>query len=234
MDQNLMTFLLTAVCSPNHFKNPYLVSKLVEVLFVINPSVQDRTDTLFMRVMSHPISEEHLPSALMTFYTDVEQTGASSEFYDKFTIRYHISIIMKSMWESPVHKIAIINESKSGKQFVKFINMLMNDTTFLLGKIFVELKFNISLKVHKCNLYYQNHKNGFYFPKDESMEALKRIHEVQEEMQDKLKWTQQSMEQQQSRLRNLNQDERQCRSYLTLARETVDMFHYLTQDIQVK
>ena len=66
------------------------------------------------------------------------------------------------------------------------------------------------------------------------MEALKRIHEVQEEMQDKLKWTQQSMEQQQSRLRNLNQDERQCRSYLTLARETVDMFHYLTQDIQVK
>ena len=66
------------------------------------------------------------------------------------------------------------------------------------------------------------------------MEALKRIHEVQEEMQDKINWTQQSMEQQQSRLRNLNQDERQCRSYLTLARETVDMFHYLTQDIQVR
>ncbi len=43
---------------------------------------------------------------------DVEQTGASSEFYDKFSIRYHISIIMKTMWESQVHKFAIINESK--------------------------------------------------------------------------------------------------------------------------
>ena len=32
-------------------------------------------------------------------------------------------------------------------------------------------------------------------------------------------------------MRTLSQDERQCRSYLTLARETVDMFHYLTQDI---
>ena len=53
---------------------------------------------------------------------------------------------MKSMWESAGHKVAIINESKAGKQFVKFINMLMNDTTFLL---------------------------------DESMDALKRIHEVQ-------------------------------------------------------
>ena len=131
-------------------------------------------------------------------FSDVEQTGASSEFYDKFTIRYHISIIMKSMWESQIHKIAIINESKSGKQFVKFINMLMNDTTFLL---------------------------------DESMDALKRIHEVQEEMADPTKWDSQTQEQQQNRLRNLNQDERQCRSYLTLARETVEMFHYLTQDI---
>ena len=134
-----------------------------------------------------------------SFVLDVEQTGASSEFYDKFTIRYHISIILKSMWDSPVHRISIINESKSGKQFVKFINMLMNDTTFLL---------------------------------DESMDALKRIHEVQEEMSDPKKWAEQPQDVQQTRLRNLGQDERQCRSYLTLARETVDMFHYLTQEIK--
>ncbi len=95
--------------------------------------------------------------------------------------------------------------------------MLMNDTTFLL---------------------------------DESMDTLKRINEVQTEMQDKVKWAEQTQvmegfrsqgfalslnispifqEQQQTRMRNLIQDERQCRSYLTLARETVEMFHYLTQ-----
>ena len=73
--------------------------------------------------------------------------------------------------------------------------------------------------------------NDTTFLLDESMDALKRIHEVQEEMADPLKWTQQTEEQQHSRLRHLNQDERQCRSYLTLARETVDMFHYLTQVI---
>ena len=71
------------------------------------------------RIMSHPICEEFLPSALMRFYTDVEQTGSSNEFYEKFTTRYHISIIMKSMWESAVHKIAIISESKNGKQFIR-------------------------------------------------------------------------------------------------------------------
>ena len=31
----------------------------------------------------------------MKFYADVESTGAASEFYDKFTIRFHISIILK-------------------------------------------------------------------------------------------------------------------------------------------
>lgn len=45
-------------------------------------------------------------------------------------------------------------------------------------------------------------------------------------------WSQQPQEQQQTRQRQLVQDERQCRSYLTLAKETVDMFHYLTVDIK--
>lgn len=103
------------------------------------------------------------------------------------------------MWSSPIHRQALINESKSGIQFVKFVNMLMNDTTFLL---------------------------------DESLESLKRIHEVQELISDDDTWSKLSSEQQQSRMRQLSSDERQCRSYLTLARETVDMFHYLTVDIK--
>ena len=41
-------------------------------------------------------------------------------------------------------------------------------------------------------------------------------------------WAKLGTNQQQSRLSQLSQDERQCRSYLTLARETVEMFHYLT------
>ena len=43
---------------------------------------------------------------------DVETTGSSNEFYDKFGIRYHISIILKGLWKRPMHKVAIIIESK--------------------------------------------------------------------------------------------------------------------------
>ncbi|XP_022906656.1 ubiquitin conjugation factor E4 B [Onthophagus taurus] len=198
-DNSLITFLLTIICSSSSVKNPYLTAKIVEVIFMITLSVNKSTEILYSRVLNHTLSQSNLPSALMRFYTDVETTGSSSEFYDKFSIRYHISLIMKGMWKSPIHRQTIINESRTGKQFVKFVNMLMNDTTFLL---------------------------------DESLESLKRIHEVQEMIKDEDNWKKLSSEQQQSRMRQLNGDERQCRSYLTLARETVDMFHYLTMEIK--
>ncbi|XP_045451729.1 ubiquitin conjugation factor E4 B [Melitaea cinxia] len=190
IEDPIITWLLTAICNSHLIKNPYLVAKIVEVLFVINLSlpIKLKNDAVYEKFMDHPMSQTALPSALMKFYTDIETTGQSTEFYDKFTIRFHISIILKSMWERPIHKQAIIKESRSGRQFVKFINMLMNDTTFLL---------------------------------DECLTYLKRIHEAQE-----------AEARGAARARTLAQDERQCRSYLTLARETVDMLQYLTVDIK--
>ena len=49
--------------------------------------LQDRTQDLFMRMMSHPIAEEHLPSALMTFYT-------GKTFW-------HFLTIFDNFWEGP-------------------------------------------------------------------------------------------------------------------------------------
>ena len=44
--------------------------------------------------------------------TEIETTGASSEFYDKFTIRYHLSIIFKSLWAIPLQQAKIIEEAE--------------------------------------------------------------------------------------------------------------------------
>ncbi|CAB3230739.1 unnamed protein product [Arctia plantaginis] len=193
IEDPIITWLLSAICNSRLFKNPYLVAKIVEVLFVINLSVPLKLKNVYEKFMDHPMSQTSLPSALMKFYTDIETTGQSTEFYDKFTIRFHISIILKGMWERPIHKQAIVKESRSGRQFVKFINMLMNDTTFLL---------------------------------DECLTYLKRIHEAQEGGAGA------SGSSSDARSRALAQDERQCRSYLTLARETVDMLEYLTVEIK--
>jgi len=72
---------------------------------------------------------------------------------------------------------------RTGIQFVKFVNMLINDTTFLL---------------------------------DESLESLKRIHEIQEQMANTTAWRKLSEEVQLIRTRQLNADERQCRFVLII------------------
>ncbi|XP_012577776.1 PREDICTED: ubiquitin conjugation factor E4 B isoform X2 [Condylura cristata] len=197
--QDIVMFLVVMLCSQNYIRNPYLVAKLVEVMFMTNPAVQPRTQKFFEMIENHPLSTKLLVPSLMKFYTDVEHTGATSEFYDKFTIRYHISTIFKSLWQNIAHHGTFMEEFNSGKQFVRYINMLINDTTFLL---------------------------------DESLESLKRIHEVQEEMKNKEQWDQLPRDQQQARQSQLAQDERVSRSYLALATETVDMFHILTKQVQ--
>ncbi|XP_057685766.1 ubiquitin conjugation factor E4 B isoform X1 [Corythoichthys intestinalis] len=197
--QDIVTFLVVFICSQNYIRNPYLIAKLVEVLFVTNPAVQPRTQRFSEMMENHPLSIKQLVPALMKFYTDVEHTGATSEFYDKFTIRYHISTIFKSLWQNIAHHGTFMEEFNAGKQFVRYINMLINDTTFLL---------------------------------DESLESLKRIHEIQEEMKNKEQWDQLPRDQQQSRQSQLTQDERVSRSYLALATETVEMFHILTKQVQ--
>ena len=43
-------------------------------------------------------------------------------------------------------RMTIVTESGSGKQFVRFINMLMNDTTFLLDESLEALKVSYDRK----------------------------------------------------------------------------------------
>lgn len=191
-EASLVELLAQLLCSANRLGKPYLSAKLVEVLFCA--TVAGSCGQLAGRLLDLPCAQQQLGPALMRFYTDVESTGAASEFYDKFTIRYHISVLLKALWERPRHREAILKEaSQAGRQFVRFVNMLMNDTTFLL---------------------------------DESLESLKRLHQAAA-----TDWDSVPVSEQQGRRRQLALDERQCRSYLTLARETVDTLHYLTAHV---
>lgn len=195
---SLILFIIVIICSPHYISNPYLTAKFIEIVFLCSPVISSNS-TFHQKIINHPLAEQHLVRALMKFYTDVEITGTSNEFYDKFTIRYHISVIFKSFWPNQKQQFAIINEADNGKNFVKFINMLMNDTTFLL---------------------------------DEALVSLKRIHDVKEDMKNTDAWNKQTREQQENRERQLSFDERQCRSFLILAVENVDMLHYLTKTVQ--
>ncbi|XP_037954854.1 ubiquitin conjugation factor E4 B-like [Teleopsis dalmanni] len=194
-DNSIMMWLLSSICANHLIKNPYLTAKLIEVVFVYSLiSGSEWVDNFLL----HELTNTVLFNSLMKFYVDIETTGENTEFYDKFSIRYHISHLFKAMWSMPMVRQVMIRESQTGSHFVKFINMLTNDTTFLL---------------------------------DECLESLKRINLMQTKIRDP-SWHALSEDEKQRHIAHLNADERQCRSYLTLTRQIVQMFHYLTEYIK--
>lgn len=48
----------------------------------------------------------------MLLFLDCENMGGSNEFYDKFSVRYHLSVILRLLWENPSHRGTFINESR--------------------------------------------------------------------------------------------------------------------------
>jgi len=115
-------------------KNPYLKSKLVEVLFVVSYSFPRGFTGSYGVFDTHPLARDYLISSIMSLWVEVEQTGMSSQFYDKFNIRYNISQILQRVWTNPWYKEKIKAESKKTTTFVKFVNLLINDTTYLLDE----------------------------------------------------------------------------------------------------
>ena len=66
---------------------------------------------------------------------------------------------------------------------------------------------------------------------DESLDCLKAIRDTQDAIANKESWQEQPQELRETRLRQLESDERKCRSYLTLTMATLDMMHYLSQSL---
>ena len=135
----LLEFTVTALSCPKYIKNPYLKSKLVETIYIMSPEVQGRMTSFYSLILDHPLAVDCLAHALMSFFIECEAMGGSNQFYDKFNVRYHLAIIMKNLWENMNHRRGMLADSEKGEFFVKFINLLMNDTTFLLDESLTQL-----------------------------------------------------------------------------------------------
>lgn len=107
---HMIRFLIVFINNSHVCLNPYVIAKLIEFLFIASPRLQAVSEQFHHRLYNNPLAENFLSCALMRFYVNVESTGASSEFYDKFSTRYHISIIYKSLWKNIRHKNAIIGK----------------------------------------------------------------------------------------------------------------------------
>ncbi|KAL8861260.1 MAG: hypothetical protein Q9178_002476 [Gyalolechia marmorata] len=132
----LIILCITFLRSSEKIKNPYLKSGLVTIMFAGTwPAPNRPKGVLGDLLMGMPIATEHLLHALMKFYIEVENTGAHTQFYDKFNIRYEIFQIIKCVWDNRVYREHLDEESKVNVDFfVRFVNLLLNDVTFVLDE----------------------------------------------------------------------------------------------------
>ena len=134
-DELVMLCITFLRCS-EYIKNPYLKSGLITILFHGIWPVYNRSKGILGDLLnSLPFAIEHLLHALMKFYIEVENTGAHTQFYDKFNIRYEIFQIIKCIWSNTIYRENLSREAKVNLDFfVRFVNLLLNDVTFVLDE----------------------------------------------------------------------------------------------------
>lgn len=145
----LVMLCIAFLRSSEYVKNPYLKSGLVTIMFHGIWPVYNRSRGILGDLLNAlPFATEHLLHALMKFYIEVENTGAHTQFYDKFNIRYEIFQIIKCIWSNTIYRERLSQEARINLDFfVRFVNLLLNDVTFVLDE-----SLTAFLKIHKLSL----------------------------------------------------------------------------------
>ena len=132
----LVMLCISFLRSSEYIKNPYLKSGLVTIMFHgIWPTYNRSKGILGDLLNALPFANEHLLHSLIKFYIEVEITGAHTQFYDKFNIRYEIFQIIKCIWSNPVYREHLSEEAALNVEFfVRFVNLLLNDVTYVLDE----------------------------------------------------------------------------------------------------
>lgn len=134
----LITLCIALLETQGFIKNPYLKGQLVTILFrgtwVYRHGVPG---ILTEKYNSLPFALEHMLHALMSFFIEAEFMGGHTQFFDKFNIRFEIFAIIKTIWPNVVYREKLLKEAKLNLDFfVRFVNLLLNDVTFVLDESF--------------------------------------------------------------------------------------------------
>jgi len=111
--EELIALCITLLRSSEYIKNPYVKSSLVTLLFSGTwPFMHLSKGVLGDQLVSMKFANDYLLHALMKFYIECESTGANTQFYDKFNIRYEIFQVIKCVWVNDVYQQQLTRESR--------------------------------------------------------------------------------------------------------------------------
>lgn len=132
----VVALCITFLESSEYIKNPYLKSSLISLLYQGTwPTYHLKKGVLGEILTGTKFANDYLLHAVMKYYIECESNGTSSAFYDKFNIRYEIFHIIKCVWSNDHYQKQLTESSRGDRDFfVRFVNLLMNDATYVLDE----------------------------------------------------------------------------------------------------
>lgn len=199
-----ITMILIFMGSSKRAKNPHLRANLAEGLESLLPKETNgfTMDTQLFHQHPHRLM---IVENLLNVFVQIEMTGQSVQFEQKFNYRRPMYAIMDYLWKIPEQRecfnqlslAAEINiDDVEAPIFLRFINVLINDSIFLL---------------------------------DESLTNLQQIREF-EEARDNNKWDALPNAERQQNLQNLQQLGMLARFDNILGRDTINILKLLTSE----
>jgi ubiquitin conjugation factor E4 B len=134
----LIMLCITFLRNSEYIRNPYLKASLVTILFrgtwTWRPGGRG---ILANQYNGMPFAMEHMLHSLMKFFIEAEFMGGHGQFFDKFNVRFEIFQIIKCIWPNTIYREKLFREAKLNMDFfVRFVNLLLNDVTFVLDESF--------------------------------------------------------------------------------------------------
>lgn len=127
-------------------KNPHLRAKLAEALeFLLPKQISGSMRNSFItRVFDSNADRLKVVRSLLNVFVSIEMTGQSVQFEQKFNYRRPMYAIMEYLWTKEDQVQCFKDLAKEAEEnmeaiepplFLRFINLLINDAIFLLGKL---------------------------------------------------------------------------------------------------
>jgi len=149
--EHLFTMVLIFMVSSRRVKNPHLRAELASMLSSLMPMANDEESG--QKVIGPQLNRQqlfanhpqamHVSEAIMNIFVSIEMTGESVAFEQKFNYRRPMYSVLRYIWKIQAHqdKIKILAKDAEEKVlssdpplFLRFINLLVNDATFLLDE----------------------------------------------------------------------------------------------------
>eukprot|EP00762_Andalucia_godoyi_P003730 ANDGO_08571.mRNA.1 putative ubiquitin conjugation factor E4 len=130
LDPILALFVKVGEDPKNRVKNPFLRAKVADAVQAFVNIPRTGSDALWERFKGN--AKETI-FALLKLYHDCERTNTRSQFYDKFSFRHSISMVLEHLWEIPEYRSAYISVSHMSL-FTPFVHALVSDMEFTLDE----------------------------------------------------------------------------------------------------